>query len=177
MNARLFGAAAVLSAALVTLSGCGSGGSSSGGYGAGGGATASASASATTSASASASTSAAASTAGLKVADSSLGKIVVADNGMTVYQFTKDVKDSGKSSCTGGCLKAWPPVLTTQATPALQGITGTVGTITTPEGAKQVTLNGLPLYYWASDTKPGDTTGQGVQGVWYVVSPSGSMMK
>jgi predicted lipoprotein with Yx(FWY)xxD motif len=116
-------------------------------------------------------------TAGLKVASSTLGTIVVSDSGMTVYQFTKDVKDSGKSSCTGGCLAAWPPVLTTADTPALSGVTGKVGTITTPEGAKQVTLNGLPLYYWAQDSAPGDVTGQGVQNVWYVVAPNGEMIK
>ncbi|SDB82013.1 Predicted lipoprotein with conserved Yx(FWY)xxD motif [Raineyella antarctica] len=173
MKARSIGAAAALSAVLV-LSGCGSGGGSGGGYGS---STSAPPATTTTSPPATSSASAGSTTAGLKVASSSLGTIVVSDTGMTVYQYTKDVKDSGKSACTGGCLVAWPPVLTSQDSPTLQGVTGKVGTITTPEGAKQVTLNGLPLYYWAQDSKPGDVTGQGVQNVWYVVGPNGEMVK
>jgi predicted lipoprotein with Yx(FWY)xxD motif len=110
-------------------------------------------------------------------ASSSLGDIVVDAKGMSVYYFTKDVKDSGTSACTGGCLTAWPPLLTTSAEPKVEGVTGTVGTITTPEGAKQVTLNGLPLYYFAKDTKAGDILGQGVNDVWYLADPAGEMIK
>lgn len=112
----------------------------------------------------------------LKTASSSAGNIVVDAAGMSVYFFTKDVKDSGTSACTGGCLTAWPPLLTTAASPAADGVTGTLGTITTPDGAKQVTLNGLPLYYFAKDTKPGDILGQGVNDVWYLATPAGEMI-
>ena len=39
----------------------------------------------------------------------SAGTVLVAgSNGMTVYMFTKDVKDSGTSACSGGCLETWP---------------------------------------------------------------------
>ena len=113
----------------------------------------------------------------LKTASSSAGNIVVDAAGMSVYYFTKDVKDSGTSACTAACLAAWPPVLTTAATPAAEGVTGTLGTITTPAGAKQVTLNGLPLYYFAKDKNPGDILGQGVSGVWYLASPAGEMIR
>ncbi|MCQ6269627.1 hypothetical protein M8J71_03875 [Pseudarthrobacter sp. R1] len=113
----------------------------------------------------------------LKIASSSLGDIVVDGKGMSVYYYTKDVKDSGTSTCTGGCLTAWPPLLTTSDEPKVEGVTGTVGTITTPEGAKQVTLNGLPLYYFAKDTKAGDILGQGVNDVWYLADPAGEMIK
>lgn len=112
----------------------------------------------------------------LMTATSSAGNIVVDAKGMSVYFFTKDVKDSGTSACTDACLTAWPPVTTTADTPKVEGVTGTVGTITTPEGAKQVTLNGLPLYYFAKDTKPGDVLGQGVNDVWYLADPSGEMI-
>ncbi|MFD1213668.1 hypothetical protein ACFQ36_16640 [Arthrobacter sp. GCM10027362] len=113
----------------------------------------------------------------LKVADSKLGQIVVDAKGMTVYYFTKDVKDSGKSNCTGECIAAWPPVLTESDKPKVEGVTGTIGTITTPEGKKQITINGMPIYYWVKDKAPGDTTGQGVNDVWYVVAPNGDMIK
>ncbi|VXC26786.1 conserved exported hypothetical protein [Arthrobacter sp. 9AX] len=123
------------------------------------------------------STSTASAAVDLKTASSSAGNIVVDGKGMSVYFFTKDVKDSGTSACTGGCLAAWPPLLTTAAQPKAEGISGTLGTITTPEGTKQVTLNGLPLYYYAKDTKPGDITGQGVNSVWYLADPAGEMIK
>ncbi|MDQ0676744.1 putative lipoprotein with Yx(FWY)xxD motif [Arthrobacter pascens] len=113
----------------------------------------------------------------LKTASSSAGTIVVDAKGMSVYFFTKDVKDSGTSACTGACLTAWPPVTSTAATPAAEGVTGTVGTITTPDGAKQLTLNGLPLYYFAQDKNPGDVLGQGVNDVWYLANPAGEMIK
>ena len=113
----------------------------------------------------------------LMTAASSAGEIVVDAKGMSVYFFTKDVKDSGTSACTDACLAAWPPVTTAAETPQVEGVTGTVGTITTPDGAKQVTLNGLPLYYFAKDTKAGDILGQGVNGVWYLADPSGEMIR
>lgn len=113
----------------------------------------------------------------LMTASSSAGNIVVDGKGMSVYFFTEDVKDSGTSACTDACLTAWPPVTTTADTPKVEGVTGTVGTITTPDGAKQVTLNGLPLYYFAKDTKAGDILGQGVNDVWYLADPAGEMIK
>lgn len=118
----------------------------------------------------------AAAAADLKVADSKAGQIVVDGKGMSVYYYTKDVKDSGTSACTGGCLDAWPPVLATADTPTVDGVTGTVGTIATPDGKKQLTINGMPVYYYAKDLAAGDITGQGVGGVWYLVAPSGDMI-
>lgn len=116
-------------------------------------------------------------TVDLKTATSDKGEIVVDGKGMSVYYFTKDVKDSGKSNCTGDCLVAWPPVLTTNDTPAVEGVTGKVGTIDTPDGKKQVTIEGMPVYLWEKDKAPGDTTGQGVGNVWYLVAPDGKMIK
>jgi predicted lipoprotein with Yx(FWY)xxD motif len=112
----------------------------------------------------------------LKVAESKVGQIVVDGKGMSVYYYTKDTKDSGTSACTGGCLTAWPPVTTTSATPSVEGVMGTLGTIATPDGKKQVTINGMPIYYYAKDKAAGDITGQGVNSVWYLVAPSGEMI-
>jgi len=113
----------------------------------------------------------------MKTASSSAGQIVVDSKGMSLYFFTKDVKDSGTSACTGACLQAWPVFTTTSDAPVVDGVSGTVGTIATPDGKKQVTLNGMPLYYYAKDKAAGDVTGQGVGGVWYLISPSGEMIK
>jgi predicted lipoprotein with Yx(FWY)xxD motif len=153
------------------LSGCAGGG--------GGTTTAPSSAAATsapTSSAPASSMSAPAAASELKVAETKVGQIVVDGEGMSVYYFTKDTKDSGTSACTGGCLTAWPPVTTTSATPSVEGVMGTLGTIATPDGKKQVTINGMPIYYSAKDKAAGDITGQGVNSVWYLVAPSGEMI-
>ena len=118
----------------------------------------------------------AAADAELMVASSSLGDIVVYAKGMSLYFYTKDVKDSGVSACVDKCLVAWPPLFTESDTPTADGVTGELGTIPTPDGKKQVTLNGMPLYYYQKDTKAGDITGQDVGQVWYLSDPAGNMI-
>ena len=109
----------------------------------------------------------------LMVASTDLGDVVVDANGMTVYMFDNDTQGGDTSACTGQCLQMWPPVITTSETPTGTDITGELGTIETPEGELQLTLNGWPVYLWASDTAPGDVTGQAVGGVWWVLNPAG----
>ena len=111
---------------------------------------------------------------GLQMSDSSLGKIVTDTAGMTIYMFDKDSQGSGTSSCTGGCLSAWPPVPATGADPSVAGITGDVSSITATDGSQQLTLNGWPLYYYASDAAAGDVNGQGSGGVWWVLDATGT---
>ena len=110
------------------------------------------------------------------VAPSRAGQIVVDKKGLSVYVFTKDTKDSATSSCTGTCANNWPAVTTTSDTPAATGVMGTIGTAATPDGKKQLTINGMRVYYFAKDQAPGDILGQGVGGVWYLVAPSGAMI-
>lgn len=111
----------------------------------------------------------------LTTADSTLGTIVVDATGMTVYVFDNDTPNSGTSTCEGECLVKWPAVVADSDTPTAEGVTGTLGTITrTDDGTRQITLNGLPLYYWVDDSAAGDVTGQGVGGVWWVVAPDGT---
>lgn len=109
----------------------------------------------------------------LSLVKTSLGSVVAGPDGRTVYMYDKDTKGSGKSSCTGPCLTAWPPVTAT-GTPKTSGISGTVGTITTADGKKQVTLGGWPLYYYAGDGAAGDVNGQGSQGIWWVLTAKGA---
>jgi predicted lipoprotein with Yx(FWY)xxD motif len=125
----------------------------------------------------SAASSSSAESAELATADSALGTIVVDSKGMSVYMFDKDTQGSGKSSCTGGCLDAWPPVIAESDSPAVDGVTGDVATITRDDGTVQVTLDGWPLYYWQGDKAAGDVAGQGVQDVWWVLAPDGSKIQ
>ncbi|BDZ45806.1 COG4315 family predicted lipoprotein [Naasia aerilata] len=111
--------------------------------------------------------------ADLAVASTSLGDIVVDAKGMSLYVFDKDTAGSGSSSCSGQCLVNWPPLHATSDTPTVDGVTGEVGTITGTDGQPQVTLNGLPLYYFVGDAAPGDVNGQAVQQIWWVVGPDG----
>jgi predicted lipoprotein with Yx(FWY)xxD motif len=102
----------------------------------------------------------------------SIGTVLVAgSNGMTVYVFAKDVKDNGKSACSGNCITTWPALtVAAGATPtAGTGVTGTLATITRDDGSLQVTYNGLPLYFFANDKAPGDSNG--VYENWAAVKP------
>jgi predicted lipoprotein with Yx(FWY)xxD motif len=113
----------------------------------------------------------------LKTASSTAGQIVVDAEGKSVYFFTKDVKDSGTSACKDACVAAWPAVTTNSDAPKVDGVTGAIGTINAADGSKQITINGMPIYYFAKDKAPGDILGQGVMNVWYLVSPTGDMIK
>lgn len=172
-----FGAALAAVAITGVLSGCAGGASTpptASSTAASSVATAPASAPASTPASAAGTT--AGTTADLKTAATKAGQAVVDAKGMSVYVFTKDTKDSGTSACTGSCIASWPPVLSSSGTPAADGVTGKIGTIATPDGKKQLTINGMPVYHFAKDQAPGDITGQGVGSVWYLVNPAGDMV-
>lgn len=103
--------------------------------------------------------------------DSQLGKYLVAANGMTLYTYSKDTKDV--SNCSGGCAAAWPPYTIAGSDKLVggAGVGGKIGVIKRSDGSTQVTYNGMPLYFYQRDTKPGDTTGDKVGGVWFVVKP------
>ncbi|WP_193598376.1 hypothetical protein [Microbacterium sp. YJN-G] len=119
----------------------------------------------------------AASGSDLMVADSSLGEIVVTGDRMTAYMFDNDTQGADASSCTGDCLTKWPPILTESEMPEVEGVTGELGTIETPEGDLQITLDGWPLYTFAGDAAAGDVNGQGVGGIWWVLTPAGEKIE
>ena len=112
----------------------------------------------------------------LTTADTSIGEVVVDADGMTAYYFLNDTPGSGTSACTGDCLTAWPPILAESPDVVVDGITADVGTIETPDGEHQVTVDGRPVYLFAQDDAPGDVNGQGVNDVWYAVAPDGSQV-
>ena len=104
------------------------------------------------------------------------GKILVDGNGRTLYLFAKDTKDT--PTCYDDCAKRWPPFLTQGKTDAMNGIdAASIGSARRKDGTTQVTYMGSPLYYWNADTKPGDTFGQGIGGVWWVVAPDGKAIQ
>jgi len=111
----------------------------------------------------------------IQVADSALGQILADHDGNTVYLFTPDSANS--STCAAGCIDTWPPVSPADgaSVTAGDGVTATLGTITRDDGTVQVTVNELPIYYFAGDTAAGQTNGQNVGGKWYVVGADGSM--
>jgi predicted lipoprotein with Yx(FWY)xxD motif len=106
------------------------------------------------------------------------GEALVDGEGRSLYLFTNDTQNSGTSSCEGECLVNWPPLLTDGDPVAGEGVDeAMLGTITLPDGTTQVTYNGWPLYYYIDDTAAGDTNGQGVGGVWFLVTPAGEMIE
>ena len=108
----------------------------------------------------------------VKVATATVGKFLTGEDGMTLYIFKKDTTP-GKSACNGDCATKWPPFVieADDTLKADDGVTGKLATIKRDDGTDQVTYNGAPLYYFAADTKAGDTTGQGVGGVWFIANP------
>jgi predicted lipoprotein with Yx(FWY)xxD motif len=106
----------------------------------------------------------------LTVRRTRIGYVLANATGRTVYWYGHDVKSSGRSSCAGACLSAWPAVTgMSEAAPGVK-LSGKLGSITRPGGAVQATYNGYPLYTYAADMAPGDTTGNGVGGQWHVIT-------
>jgi predicted lipoprotein with Yx(FWY)xxD motif len=103
---------------------------------------------------------------------SGLGSYLTNGSGWTLYLFAKDVPNNGTSACYGGCATAWPPFYSANLNlpPGLNS--SSFGTITRTDGTKQLTYNGWPLYNFAPDKQAGQTNGQGVEGLWYAVSPT-----
>ena len=170
---RLFSFAALAVAAALVLAACGGSSSTSSSSGAGstpgyGAQPAPSNAS---------NTSGAAAALGTKT--SSLGTFLVDSKGRTLYLW--DADHGSKSTCSGACAQAWPP-LTTTGTPKASGAVkaSLLGTTKRADGSSEVTYAGHPLYYFAGDTQPGQTTGQGSNGFgapWWVVSPAGQAIQ
>ena len=102
--------------------------------------------------------------------DAKLGQILVDGSGRTLYHFTKDTGTS--IACVDKCATTWPPLLApASGLPTTGPAGGALATVARPDGGTQVTYNGATLYTYSGDTKAGDTNGQGIGGVWFVVAP------
>ena len=103
--------------------------------------------------------------------------MLVTGAGMTVYVYLPDPTSPSRTTCTGDCANDWPPVLLTVRTPKVSGIDGSrVGIVVRPDGSRQVTLNGYPLYRFAADLRPGDIRGESVGETWFAVDSSGNFV-
>jgi predicted lipoprotein with Yx(FWY)xxD motif len=97
--------------------------------------------------------------------------ILATPQGLTLYYFTPD--SATKVACTGGCAKVWPPLVSTGSGTSLgdASLLGTLKVLTDANGA-QVQYNGHLLYTYSKDSAPGQTTGEGLFGKWFVCTPS-----
>ena len=106
----------------------------------------------------------------------SAGSFLTNGSGRAVYLWAAD--SMNKSACSGACAGAWPPVTTTGKVTVADGAKAAdLGTITRSDGTKQVTYSGHPLYYFAGDSGPGQTNGQGSDSFgakWWLVAPAGA---
>lgn len=87
--------------------------------------------------------------------------------GMTLYTFDRDAAGSGKSVCNGPCATNWPPLMAT----ATDQPRGDWSIVTRDDGQRQWAYKGKPVYLWMRDAKPGDRTGDGINGVWKLARP------
>ena len=109
-----------------------------------------------------------------------LGVLVTDGDGLPIYRYDRDGTKPPTTACTGDCAEEWPPVvLSGSGQPELDGIDpALVGTIQRPDGQRQLTLAGWPLYRHTGDDGGLTTTyGNGVDGTWFAISPNGGRAK
>ncbi len=106
----------------------------------------------------------------IKVAGSGLGTILTDAQGRTLYYYKLD--SGGKIACVGQCAVNWPPLLDSTRPTASSSLPGELAIFARPDGGSQVLFDDRPLYTFAGDQKPGETSGQGKGGVWFVATPS-----
>lgn len=96
--------------------------------------------------------------------NTSKGSVLANQEGMTLYTFDKDTR--GESTCYGPCATLWPPALADESAKEVKKYTK----VQRKDGTFQWAYDGKPLYTWVNDTKSGDATGDGIKGVWHIVT-------
>jgi predicted lipoprotein with Yx(FWY)xxD motif len=110
--------------------------------------------------------------------NAALGTVLVSSTGRTLYHFTPDT--GTKVKCTASCMAQWPPLLVGAGKKPVAGpglSASKLGLLKRPDGGLQVTYNGMTLYRYAGDAKPGDANGEAAGGTWYAVSSAGKLVK
>ena len=105
-----------------------------------------------------------------------IGSVLTDVHGMTIYRFAPD--QPGRSTCVASCASYWPPVPAPPSSTSPGGsVTATIGSVARPDGTKQLTVDGYPVYTYVGDKSAGKTTGQGLNtsgGLWWVLDPAGA---
>ena len=106
-------------------------------------------------------------------ANPTLGQILVDAKGFTLYFFVPE--QGTRIVCTGDCVTMWRPLMATGTTPPVSTgpLPGVIATVDRPDGGRQVTYDGWPLYTYAMDASPGQTGGSGASGEWFVALAAG----
>ena len=106
------------------------------------------------------------------------GPILVDDQGLSLYIFMDDTQHGESSSCNDECAAEWPPLLSQGSPIAGEGVDSSLlGTVTRADGSLQVIYNGWPLYYFQGDSTLGDTNGQGMENLWFLITPTGDAVQ
>jgi predicted lipoprotein with Yx(FWY)xxD motif len=104
------------------------------------------------------------------------GTVLVDAKGLPLYSPAQE--KSGRIVCTGGCMSIWKPLTIRSGTPTGPGH---LGVVRRPDGTRQVTAGGRPLYTFAQDTAGGKPTGNGARDAfsghsftWHVITAKGA---
>lgn len=100
-----------------------------------------------------------------KTSQTATGALLTDMAGMTLYTFDKDMP--GVSNCLAECLVNWPVLAAAEGDAAM----GDYAVIARPDGLKQWSYKGMPLYTFIKDAAPGEVKGDGVKGVWHIARP------
>jgi predicted lipoprotein with Yx(FWY)xxD motif len=108
-------------------------------------------------------------------ASPALGTVVTDADGFTLYRFDRDLAKPSRTSCVDACATTWPPAVVTTGQVTVNGVDRSlVGTVLRPDGTRQLTIGGWPVYGFSKDTAQGEVKGQGVGGTWFAVTPTGA---
>lgn len=108
---------------------------------------------------------------GLSVESTEFGDVIVDQAGWSLYMFSPDA--GGRSTCSDGCAAVWPPLFA-EKLPVADGIEASLLSLVERPDGNVVAVAGWPLYYFVGDAAPGDVNGQGVEGIWWLLSPEGT---
>jgi predicted lipoprotein with Yx(FWY)xxD motif len=97
-------------------------------------------------------------------------QVLTATNGDTLYYLTKDTATN--ASCTGSCAGVWPPLLLASGQPTASSSLPEALSVVNGANGRQVEYDGHPVYTYSGDSGPDQSNGQGVSGVWFVVTPT-----
>jgi predicted lipoprotein with Yx(FWY)xxD motif len=83
----------------------------------------------------------------IRYVDDEFGPVLATPSKQALYYWTAE--NDLEIHCKGECAKLWPPLVVRRAAVVrthLAGIKGTFGTITRPDGRRQITFNRRPVY-------------------------------